>query len=190
MDAVAELERLLASAGGQAYFGEAVSVATHLLQAGTLAASSGAPDPVVAAALLHDVGHILGPGLVSADAHHEERGAAYLAHWFGPDVCEPVRFHVAAKRYLCALEPDYYARLSDASRYSLLLQGGVMSPDDVRAFAGAPHASAAVAVRRWDDAAKDPHAFTPPFESFRPLLLRLIDARNGTSGAADAARDG
>ena len=134
MDAVAELERLLASAGGQAYFGEAVSVATHLLQAGTLAASSGAPDPVVAAALLHDVGHILGPGLVSADAHHEERGAAYLAHWFGPDVCEPVRFHVAAKRYLCALEPDYYARLSDASRYSLLLQGGVMSPDDVRAF--------------------------------------------------------
>ena len=174
------LAELLRGEGGRAYFGEAVSVATHMLQAGARAEQSGAPDAFVAAALLHDVGHILGPESATSDAHHEERGAAYLAQWFGPQVSEPVRLHVAAKRYLCAVEPDYYTRLSDASRHSLSLQGGPMSADEVRAFAASVAADAAVAVRRWDDAAKDPSAATPGFEYFRPLLQRLIDARSAT----------
>jgi gamma-butyrobetaine dioxygenase len=178
MEALEELELLLRSQGGQAYFGEAVSVATHMLQAGALAEGSAAPDAVVAAALLHDVGHLLGPESLNVDAHHEERGAAYLARWFSPEVCEPVRLHVAAKRYLCAVETEYFARLSAASRRSLRLQGGAMSRDEVSAFERMPYANGAVAVRRWDDEAKDPDAFTPALARFRPLLLRLFDAHS------------
>ncbi len=178
MDPVEGLAELLMSAGGRAYFGEAVSVATHLLQAGALADRAGATDADVAAALLHDVGHILGPEYLDADAHHEARGAAHLAQWFAAEVCEPVRLHVAAKRYLCAVEPDYYARLSEASRHSLSLQGGPMSTEDARSFEALAASRAAVAVRRWDDAAKDASATTPPFEYFRPLLQRLIDVRS------------
>jgi gamma-butyrobetaine dioxygenase len=174
------LSELLSSEGGRAYFGEAVSVAAHMLQAGALATRCGAPDAIVAAALLHDVGHILGPENVTTDAHHEECGAAYLARWFSPDVYEPVRLHVAAKRYLCAVEPEYYSRLSEASRHSLDLQGGPMLTAEARLFAALAGSDVAVAVRRWDDAAKDPAAITPPFEYFRPLLLRLIDARSAT----------
>jgi gamma-butyrobetaine dioxygenase len=174
------LAELLRGEGGGAYFGEALSVATHMLQAGALAERSGAPDAVVAAALLHDVGHIIGPESATTDAHHEERGAGYLAQWFSAEVCEPVRLHVAAKRYLCAVEPDYQASLSDASRRSLSLQGGPMSADEARVFEASPGADAALAVRRWDDAAKDPFAATPGFAYFRPLLLRLIDAHSAT----------
>jgi gamma-butyrobetaine dioxygenase len=180
MDPFKEIERLLASEGGRAYFGEAVSVASHMLQAGALAELAGAPDALVAAALLHDVGHILGPESLDTDAHHEDRGAAYLARWFGPEVCEPVRLHVAAKRYLCLVEADYFSRLSDASLHSLELQGGPMSAEQARAFEGLAHANAAVAVRRWDDAAKEPKAFTPAFEQFQPLLRRLIAARSAS----------
>jgi gamma-butyrobetaine dioxygenase len=159
-----------------------------MLQAGALAERCGATGAVVAAALLHDVGHILGPESATTDAHHEARGAAYLAHWFGPEVCEPVRLHVAAKRYLCAVEPAYHARLSEASRHSLKLQGGPMSMAEARAFEASAAGDAAVAVRRWDDAAKDPSAITPTFEHFRPLLQRLIDAHSAPEVGADAAR--
>jgi gamma-butyrobetaine dioxygenase len=186
MDPYQALAPLLSSQGGRAYFGEVVSVATHMLQAGALAERSCAADAVVAAALLHDVGHILGPESTTSDAHHEDRGAAYLARWFGSNVCEPVRLHVAAKRYLCAVEADYYARLSDASRHSLKLQGGPMSAEEARAFETLTAWSAAVVVRRCDDAAKDPEAATVTLEYFRPLLLRLIDAHSAT-GADDAA---
>ena len=179
MDTIEILENLLTSAGGRAYFGEAVSVATHMLQAGALAEQSGAEDAVIAAALLHDIGHILGPQSVASDAHHEERGAAYLSQWFGPEVCEPVRLHVAAKRYLCTVEPEYYALLSEASRRSLELQGGPMTSEAAHVFEHQPHAVAAVAVRRWDEAAKDPNGFTPAFADFRPLLRQLSDARSG-----------
>jgi gamma-butyrobetaine dioxygenase len=180
MDPIEELQLLFATEGGHAYFGEAVSVATHMLQAAGLAERWGAHDAVVAAVLLHDVGHILGPESLVTDAHHEDRGAAYLARWFGPEVCEPVRLHVAAKRYLCIVEADYFSRLSDASRHSLQLQGGPMSGGEARAFEGLAHANAAVAVRRWDDAAKDPDAFTPACEQFQPLLRRLIAARSAS----------
>ena len=103
-----------------------------------------------------------------------ERGAAWLARWFGPAVTEPVRLHVAAKRYLCAAEPGYFALLSPASVYTLSLQGGPMTPAEAAAFASGPCAADAVAVRRWDDAAKDPAADVPGFDAYRPLLGALL----------------
>ncbi|MBL1086679.1 TauD/TfdA family dioxygenase [Streptomyces actinomycinicus] len=178
-DSLAPLAALFAGAGSAEYLGEPVSMAQHMLQAGALAEAAGAPPHLVAAALLHDVGHVdgdvvTGRALMSgSDNRHSHTGADALGRWFGPEVTEPVRLHVAAKRYLCAVEPGYHARLSEASKYTLEVQGGVMSPVQAAEFAALPGAADAVAVRRWDDEAKDPDAFTPPFEHFLPLLTGL-----------------
>ena len=175
MRTIDRLAELFATRGTTEYLGEAVSVATHMLQAGALAEGAGAEPELVAAALLHDVGHLIAPTSAHADAHHEEAGARWLVeNGFSDAVTEPVRLHVAAKRHLCALEPAYAGGLSPASRHSLALQGGVMSAGEAEAFAQLEYASAAVAVRRWDEAAKDPDYSTPPFEHFRPILERLL----------------
>ncbi|HEX4251004.1 MAG TPA: HD domain-containing protein [Pseudonocardia sp.] len=172
------LEELFAGQGARDYLGESVSVATHMLQAADRAREAGAAPALVAAALLHDVGHFT--GLVSGaelmagtDNHHDEQGAAFLAAHFGPDVAEPVRLHVAAKRYLCAVQPDYFDELSPASVYTLSVQGGPMDDAEVAQFAAHPYAEDAVLLRRCDDAAKDPDRPTPPFAEFRDLLAGL-----------------
>ena len=184
VDAIAEL---FASAGAADYLGEPVTVATHLLQAGALSQEAGAPPSLVAAALLHDVGHLRGADAVAGeieisgrelmagtDNNHGERGAQWLAQWFPASVTEPVRLHVAAKRYLCAAEPSYFGQLSEASVYTLSVQGGPMTDAEAREFEREPHAADAIAVRRWDDQAKDPSAVTPEFPHFRALLGRLL----------------
>jgi gamma-butyrobetaine dioxygenase len=155
----------------------------HLLQAGSLAEAAGAAPALVAAALLHDVGHLLGEEgsaqlsgellMAGSDNHHASRGAGWLSAWFGPEVTEPVRLHVAAKRYLCATDPAYYGLLSDASRYTLAVQGGPMTLAEAREFGALPFAREALAVRRWDDQAKDPVARPPALAHFLPLLAAL-----------------
>jgi phosphonate degradation associated HDIG domain protein len=143
----------------------------HALQAATLAESDGAPPATVLASLLHDVGHMIhrlgeDPAGRGVDDEHEELGARWLAERFGPEVSEPVRLHVAAKRYLCAVEPDYFGKLSPDSVRSLGLQGGPMSADEVEAFRRNPLHAEAVRLRRFDEAAKDPRATTPDFDHF------------------------
>ena len=183
-DAVESIERTFMSAEGMAYLGEQVTMIQHQLQAAALARGSG--DSLVAAALLHDIGHLLGragdatQALVDdRDAHHDSIGARWLARWFGPDVTEPVRLHVAAKRYLVATEPGYAAKLSAASVYTLRLQGGPMSPSELEEFQAFEYAGDAVSVRRFDEAAKDPQHDAPGFDTYRHLLARLIEFRRG-----------
>jgi gamma-butyrobetaine dioxygenase len=171
--------------GSGEYFGEAVTQADHMLQAAALAEAEHAPAALVAAALLHDIGHFAsltsedgglgGDALMAGtDNRHSHTGARWLARWFGPAVTEPVRLHVAAKRYLCAVEPGYYEHLSEASRYTLTVQGGPMTAEQAAAFAAGPYAADAVRLRRWDEAAKDPDLRVPGFDHFRPLLADLI----------------
>ncbi|MER7767710.1 TauD/TfdA family dioxygenase [Kitasatospora sp. NPDC096140] len=176
LDAVAGL---FAGEGAGEYLGEEVTMAEHMLQAAAAAEAAGAPDHLVAAALLHDVGHFQGAlhgrDLMQAnDNRHSDTGADWLARWFGPEVTEPVRLHVAAKRYLCAVEPGYRDRLSAASEYTLSVQGGPMSDAEAAAFAELPGAVDAVAVRRWDEQAKVAGAPTPGFDHYRPLLAALM----------------
>ena len=177
MTAIETIGELFAGPGARDYLGEPVTIGEHLLQAGALAeaarAMKGAGEvggALVAAALLHDVGH-LRPG---AGAGHGEAGARWLSQWFGEEVTEPVRLHVAAKRYLCRVEPGYFGLLSAESVRTLALQGGPMTAAEASAFEAAPHAQDAVAVRRWDDQAKDPAVTPPPFAHFAPLLEALI----------------
>jgi phosphonate degradation associated HDIG domain protein len=184
MTVIDRIFTLFREKGSGAYFGEAVTETEHALQCAHLAERSGAAPELIAAALLHDIGHLL-HGLPEdaaergIDARHEEGGAAWLAGHFGPAVVDPVRLHVAAKRYLCAVEPAYLAGLSEASRRSLRLQGGVMSPDEVRRFEREPWFRSAVAVRRWDDAAKVHGLVVPGPEQYRACLEAVLLTREG-----------
>jgi len=151
----------------------------HALQAAWLAEREGCPEPLVVASLLHDVGHLIhglgdDPSAAGVDDRHEEVGEAFLRGWFGPEVTEPVRLHVAAKRYLCAVEPDYFARLAPDSVRSLALQGGPMSPEEAAAFRALPQAEAAVRLRRFDEAAKVKDLETPPVAHFLPAVARCL----------------
>ena len=143
----------------------------HALQSAALAEADDAPPATVLAALLHDVGHMIhelgeDPASRGVDDVHEELGAQWLARRFGPEVSEPVRLHVTAKRYLCTVESDYFGKLAPDSVRSLKLQGGLMSPDEVEAFRANPHHAEAVRLRRYDEEAKDPHARTPDFDHY------------------------
>jgi phosphonate degradation associated HDIG domain protein len=149
----------------------AINQLQHALQAATLAEADDAPPATVLAALLHDVGHMIhhlgeDPAGRGVDDVHEELGARWLAERFGPEVSEPVRLHVAAKRYLCAVESDYFGKLSPDSVRSLGLQGGPMSADEIEQFRRNPLHAEAVRLRRFDEAAKDPLATTPDFDHF------------------------
>ncbi|MDR2985533.1 MAG: HD domain-containing protein [Nocardiopsaceae bacterium] len=182
-DPVRQLAELFASEGSSEYLGEPVTQAEHMLQAAHLAERDGADGALIAAALLHDVGHFTGGMsghqlMAGTDNIHSEAGADWLAQWFGPAVTEPVRLHVAAKRYLCAVEPGYAKTLSAASVYTLGVQGGPMDGAEIDEFAASPYAQDACRLRRWDDAAKDPGATAPPFEHFRPLLSALVRKTN------------
>ena len=174
-----EIEAMVSSEGAQAYLGEAVSIATHMLQAADRARELGAPPALVVAALLHDIGHLAGsvtgtePAAGTND-HHAEQAAAYLSQYFGPEVVEPVRLHVAAKRYLCAVEPEYLGLLSPASVYTLSVQGGPMTTAEVAAFEANPYAADAVVLRRCDDGGKDTDRETPTFAQFRPTIAAVL----------------
>lgn len=178
-DPVASIAVLLEQKGSRRYGLAAVSQLQHALQAALLAEQMGADAALVTAALLHDVGHMVhglgeDPAADGVDDRHEELGRAYLAGLFGPAVTEPVRLHVAAKRYLCATEADYFAKLSPDSVRSLALQGGPMSPKEVAAFDALPHAQAAVRLRRFDEGAKVANLPTPPVAHFLPYLRACL----------------
>ena len=172
MTAVETIGELFAGPGARDYLGEPVTIGEHMLQAGALAEAAGAPGALVAAALLHDVGHLRN----EAEDRHGEAGARWLSQWFGAAVTEPVRLHVPAKRYLCAVEPGYFGLLSEESVRTLARQGGPMTPAEAAAFEALPHARDAVSVRRWDDEAKDPAVMPPGFAHFAPLLAALVRA--------------
>ena len=175
---------------GQDHYGEGVSQEEHALQAARQAEREGAPAALIVAALLHDIGHLLHdlPEDIAdqdVDTQHESLGSAWLSQYFGPEVSEPVRLHVAAKRYLCAVEPGYRDRLSAASQQSLALQGGPLDPAAASAFRAEPAADAAVALRRWDDEAKVVGLATPGLAHFKGFVaVALATAPSNRRGAA------
>ena len=164
--------------GAEAYLGEDVTMAEHMLQCAALAESEGAPDALVAAALLHDVGYFTGEFEFSLedteDSHHDAVGAAFLDGYFPPVISETVRLHVAAKRYLCAVREDYYGMLSETSRHTLALQGGPMDAAEIAQFRSLAFYREAVSVRLWDDGGKAIGSRTKTFAAYRPLLQSML----------------
>jgi phosphonate degradation associated HDIG domain protein len=179
-DLVIEEISAIFSKFGTMRYGEDVDQLQHALQAAALARADDAPDSLVAAALLHDLGQFVDDAGNAAeqrgiDARHEETGAALLARGgFGPAVTEPVRLHVDAKRYLCIAEPGYAESLSAASRLSLRLQGGPMTPAEAEAFAGHRWFAEAIRLRRYDDGGKRRDWAVPGLDTYWPLLRSLL----------------
>ena len=171
------LFRLLEEKGGARYGGEQVNQLEHALQCALLAERSQSSDSLIIAALLHDIGHLTSDdeGLAARgrDARHEDVGAAELGRTFGPEVTEPVRLHVEAKRYLCATNERYRGHLSPASITSLRVQGGVFSEQEAEQFARHAFAKPAIALRSWDDNAKCPDTQTPSLDHFRAIAEPL-----------------
>ena len=169
------IEKLFQEQGSAEYHGEAVTQLEHALQAATLAERDGRSASWIVAALLHDIGHLLqayGESCADRgiDDQHELLGVRFLARAFAPDITEPIRLHVAAKRYLCQSRPKYASQLSPASLRSLELQGGPMTEAEAQAFESNPYFEAALAIREYDDQAKIVGGQTPPFTHFRPYL--------------------
>ena len=165
-------------ARGDAEYGEQVSQTEHAIECALAAELAGSTPSLVVAALLHDIGHLLfdGPEDVAehgVDDRHEQLGADWLAVHFGPEVVEPIRLHVAAKRYLCATDPAYHATLSPASVLSLDLQGGPMTADEIGAFEANPYFQEAVALRRFDEIGKVVGMVLPAFAAYRDRIAAL-----------------
>jgi [1-hydroxy-2-(trimethylamino)ethyl]phosphonate dioxygenase len=161
--------------GEAAYIGEEVSQTEHALQAAWLAEKAAAGPELITAALLHDFGHLLHHlpedcAQQGIDDHHEQAGARWLMRYFSPGVTEPIRLHVAAKRYLCSVQPGYCERLSDASRLSLQLQGGLFSRIELEEFRQNAYWQAAVDLRQWDEQAKVKGLRTPDLDDFKGYL--------------------
>jgi len=181
MTVIDDIFAVFHESGDATYLGEPVTLTEHMLQSASAAERDGAPATLVAAAVLHDFGHLvhdLDPDCAAdgVDSMHEDVGSRYLERNFPPAVTEPIRLHVASKRYLCAVEPAYLGELSEASLRSLELQGGPFSAEGVAEFERNPFAADAVRLRRYDDIAKVPGLETPPLEHYRTVLEVVIEA--------------
>lgn len=168
------------SPAGSTLYDEHVTEAEHALQCADLAIGAGAPDHLVVAALLHDIGHLLeGGAATGATAHdeddrHQLAGARFLRRYFGPEVAAPVAHHVDAKRYLVAVDPTYADTLSAASVHSLALQGGAYPEECLAAAEARPRWTDGVTLRRWDDAAKVPGLRTRSLDDHVGRIARLL----------------
>jgi len=164
---------------GTRRYDEVVTQLDHALQCAALATRDGRSDGLVAAALLHDVGHLLwmaahdDPSVPRQDTRHEDVGADTLAALFDDDVTEPIRLHVAAKRVLLSIDAEYAASLSPGSTASAVRQGGPATPDEVASFEALPRSAEALELRRIDDAGKLVGLDVRPFDHYVPLLRAL-----------------
>ncbi|ALE58745.1 HD domain-containing protein [Paraburkholderia sp. RL17-368-BIF-A] len=179
---VSDIRSLFEQYGGIAYSGEPVTQLQHALQSGVLAEEAGANDELVAAAFLHDLGHLLN----LQGATPTERGIDDLHQYFAlpflravlPDaVLEPIRLHVDAKRCLCAIDDAYFDQLSADSVRSLQLQGGIFSRDEAEAFLEKPYAQDALRLRKWDDRAKEENRATPGIDHYLAVVERVMHTR-------------
>jgi len=173
--------------GAENYLGEDVTMAEHMLQGAELAEAAGARDTMIAGALLHDIGHFTNEFPEDAqyqgiDTKHETAGAAVLDAFFPSSVTDCVRYHVDAKRYLCATDDGYFAQLSEASVHTLGLQGGPMNAVEVADFARNPNLKSILQVRIWDDQGKVQGKVTPGFDHYAPVLQRVVNAHLGAAG--------
>ncbi len=178
-DILAEIAQRLDVNGQHRYGLSDINQIQHGLQAAWLAEQAGDPPSLIAASLMHDIGHMLhdlgeSPAEHGIDDRHEDIGHAFLVTHFGPEVTEPVRLHVAAKRYLCGKEADYFAKLSRDSVLSLSLQGGPMTAEEIADFEALPHWQAAIRLRRYDEGAKVKGLTTPPIAHFMPYVAKVL----------------
>lgn len=176
-----DITTLLNTHGSKQYGGEAVSQLEHALQCAYLAECAQESEETIVAALLHDLGHLLSAGQVNdkqpasedADDLHQYIALPFIRTLFSDAVLEPIKLHVDAKRYLCAVDKGYWSTLSEASRNSLETQGGIYSDQEALAFESRDYGQHAVRLRRYDDLAKKPGALTPDLNHYLAIMYRV-----------------
>lgn len=178
-DLLTHVERLFSIKGDQTYAGEPVTQTEHALQCATLAVNEQAPASLIAAAFLHDIGHLLHDldencAEEGVDDLHEKLGGQWLELYFPESVTQPVTLHVDAKRYRCAIDQQYHDCLSDASKLSLRLQGGPMNQAERDHFESLPFHRDALTLRRWDEAAKVPGFETKSVRYFLDVVAEFL----------------
>lgn len=171
---------LLDGPQGQQQYGEGVTQLAHALQCAYFATQAGADEETVVAALLHDIGHLCDPSVAQMASNHmgnvgaqdhEAIGAAYLRRLgFSERIAQLVDGHVAAKRYLVAVNADYAAKLSPASAETLRHQGGPMRADEVAAFEDDPLMHEKLQMRQWDEMGKETDLEVPRLETYRAMI--------------------
>ncbi len=165
---------------GQSFYDEAVTQLEHALQCAALATQNDASPTLITSALLHDIGHFIldehnaDVVFLNTDLNHEEIGAQYLEPFFPKTITTPIRLHVPAKRYLCTTDATYYDGLSEASKMSLKLQGGVMSDVEQDGFEQIPYFRDALTLRKWDDMAKVKGLETVQLETYRDIVQQCL----------------
>ena len=179
LNIVNHIEDIFNRRGAESYLGEDVTMAQHMLQAAQCAEESGADESLIVAALLHDIGHYKNEIPETALAkginnYHEEAGANFLEDYFPVSVIEPIRQHVSAKRYLCAVKSNYFQSLSVASVHTLNLQGGPMNENEIKEFEKNAYLDECIKLRYCDEGAKDPERIHPQFSYFRALVESLV----------------
>ncbi|MCY3549461.1 MAG: HD family phosphohydrolase [Candidatus Poribacteria bacterium] len=165
---------------GQSFYDEVVTQLEHALQCAALAQQNDASHTLITGALLHDIGHFIldehnaDKAFLATDLNHEEIGAQYMEPFFSEAVTTPIRLHVPAKRYLCTTDASYHDGLSEASKRSLKVQGGVMSDEEREAFEQIPHFQDALTLRRWDDLAKVKGLKIAGLETYRDIVQECV----------------
>ncbi|XP_033629904.1 2-amino-1-hydroxyethylphosphonate dioxygenase (glycine-forming)-like [Asterias rubens] len=176
--------------GANDYIGEPVSQTEHMVQCAMLAEREGEPTEVILGALFHDIGHLVGmqenagnmetDGTVLGIRGHEDVGQQFLEQLQIPrSVSVFAKGHVDAKRYLVYKDPGYYDRLSEASKMTLVHQGGPMTAEEARAFEDEPQLEAILKMRTWDERAKDPSAEIHPLERYQQMCKELLLSNAG-----------
>ena len=170
---------LFARRGAEEYMGERVSISAHMEQTAACAVADGASDDLIVAALLHDIGHLVCDFSIDGLENdinnlHEEAGAAFLQRYYPLSVTEPIRLHVAAKQYLCAVDAGYVQTLSVASVNSLRIQGGPMNAAQISEFETKIHHQDAVRLRCYDDDGKVAGLDIKPITAYRDKLEALL----------------
>ncbi|WP_213779301.1 phosphonate degradation HD-domain oxygenase [Caballeronia sp. dw_276] len=183
-----DIRHLFTTYGAMAYSGEPVTQLQHALQSAALAENAGAGEALVGAAFLHDLGHLLNlqgetPSARGIDDLHQYFALPFLRPLFSDAVLEPIRLHVDAKRCLCAIDAEYFSKLSADSVRSLKLQGGIFSEEEAEEFLRKPFAQDALSLRRWDDLAKQPECDTPPLNHYIKLIERLSERHRAANQA-------
>ena len=182
---VNEVFSLYKKFGDEDYIGEPVSQLEHMSQAAALAQAEGFDDEVILAAFFQDIGHLCADaeeagsmdGMGNVD--HEKLGADYLLErGFSERVANLVQGHVIAKRYLTYKYPEYYNRLSDASKGTLEFQGGVMTEEEATDFELNPDAELIIRLRYWDDMAKEMNQPVDNLDYLKSIALTHLQLVN------------
>lgn len=177
-DFITIITNILDRHGDREYNGLGLSVMEHMLQSASEAETAHAEIHEVVATLLHDIGHFVvefpSDMKNTEDTGHDEVGAGMLEPFFGPEIVEPIRQHVRAKRYLCTVEPSYYDKMTLPVKHTFRLQGGMMSAEEVKEFEALPFAEGATRLRRWCDLGMIPGRKTKKFEGYYPLIESVL----------------